>query len=157
MASDPPAKQPSAALTWLRAHLSLAVLLAVLLFYALLKLYSLNFVNGDEHMYFYMSLLVSKGKWPYRDFFFSHPPLQLYIVGGLYKIFGYSLALSKSVPSVAALVSGVHVFLLGKRLVGRLEGVLATALFLFSFDVLRGSSHFTGANCALAVGLVAAV
>ena len=156
MASDPPAKQPLAALAWLRAHLSIAVLIAVLLFYALLKLYSLNFVNGDEHMYFYMSLLVSKGKWPYRDFFFSHPPLQLYIVGALYKIFGYSLALSKSVPSVAALVSGVHVFLLGKRLVGRLEGVLATALFLFSFDVLRGSSHFTGANCALAVGLVAA-
>ena len=156
MASDPPAKQPLAALTWLRAHLSIAVLIAVLSFYALLKLYSLNFVNGDEHMYFYMSLLMSKGKWPYRDFFFSHPPLQLYLVGALYEIFGYSLALSKSVPSVAALVSGVHVFLLGKRLVGRLEGVLATALFLFSFDVLRGSSHFTGANCALAVGLVAA-
>ncbi|HEX7500910.1 MAG TPA: hypothetical protein VF524_11495, partial [Polyangia bacterium] len=93
---------------------------AVLLFYALLKLYSLNFVVGDEHMYFYMSLLVSKGKWPYRDFFFSHPPLQLYVMGALYKIFGYSLALSKVVPSIAAMVSGVHVYLIGKRLAGRL-------------------------------------
>ena len=137
-------------------HLPIAGLAAALLFYALLKLYSLNFVNGDEHMYFYMSLLVSKGKWPYRDFFFSHPPLQLYLVGALYKIFGYSLALSKAVPSAAALISGLHVYLIGKRLVGRLEGVLATALFLFTFDVLRGSSHFTGANCALAFGLAAA-
>ena len=132
-----------------------AGLVAVLFFYALLKLYSLNFVVGDEHMYFYMSLLVSKGKWPYRDFFFSHPPLQLYIVGSLYKLFGYSLTLSKSVPSVAAMVSGVHVYLIGKRLVGRLEGVGATFLFLFTFDVLRGSSHFTGANCALAFALAA--
>jgi len=162
VATDPATHQPSAELSWLRrlqlrgSRLPVVGLVAVLSFYALLKLYSLNFVSGDEHMYFYMSLLVSKGKWPYRDFFFSHPPLQLYLVGALYKIFGYSLALSKSVPSVAALVSGVHVYLLGKRLVGRLEGVLATALFLFTFDVLRGSSHFTGANCALAFGLAAA-
>jgi hypothetical protein len=156
---------PPTASNWLRgirvrilqpSLLSIAGLVAVLLFFVLLKLYSLNFVNGDEHMYFYMSLLVAKGKWPYRDFFFSHPPLQLYIAGALYKLFGYSLALSKAIPSLAALVSGVYVFLIGKRLVGRLEGVLGTALFLFTFDVLRGSSHFTGANCALAFGLVAA-
>jgi hypothetical protein len=134
---------------------SAAGLSVLLLFYALLKLYSLNFVNGDEHMYFYMSLLVSKGKWPYRDFFFSHPPLQLYIMGAVYKLFGYSLAMSKAVPSIAAMVSGVHVYLIGKRLVGRLEGVLGMALFLFTFDVLRGSSHFTGANCALAFALMA--
>jgi hypothetical protein len=133
----------------------MASLVTVLLCFALLKLYSLHFVNGDEHMYFYMSLLVSKGKWPYRDFFFSHPPLQLYIAGALYKLLGYSLALSKAIPSLAALLSGVHVFLIGKRLVGRLEAVLATVLFLFTFDVLRGSSHFTGANCALAFGLAA--
>jgi hypothetical protein len=138
------------------SSLSLVGLIAVLLAFALLKLYSLNFVNGDEHMYFAMSLLVSKGKWPYRDFFFSHPPLQLYLAGALFKIFGYSLALAKAIPSVAAMVSGLYVYLIGRRLVGRLEGVLATFLFLFTFDVLRGSSHFTGANCALAFGLMAA-
>jgi len=149
---------PSSVLRRLRAaerSLTVAGLACILFFFALLKLYSLNFVKGDEHMYFYMSLLVSKGAWPYRDFFFSHPPLQIYLMGGLYKIFGYSLALSKAVPSLAAMVSGVHVYLLGRRLVGRSEGLLAAFLFLFTFDVLRGSSHFTGANCALAFGLAA--
>jgi hypothetical protein len=140
----------------LRRRADVAGLVLVLLAFALLKLYSLNFVMGDEHMYLYMSVLVSKGKWPYRDFFFSHPPLQLYLMATLYKLFGYSLALSKAVPSVAAMVSGAHVFLLGKRLSGRWEGLVAAALFLFTFDVLRGSSHFTGANCALAFGLAAA-
>jgi hypothetical protein len=53
------------------------------------------------------------------------------------------------------MVSGVHVYLLGRRLVGRSEALLAVVLFLFTFDVLRGSSHFTGANCALAFGLAA--
>ena len=137
-------------------HVATAALCAVLLAFALLKLYSLNFVSGDEHMYFYMSLLVARGNWPYRDFFFSHPPLQLYMLAPLYGLFGYSLALSKLVPSLAAMVSGLHVYLIGKRLVGRVEGVLGTALFLFTYDVLRGSSHFTGANCALAFGLAAA-
>jgi hypothetical protein len=146
----------SAWLSMLQRRVHLACLVAVLLAFALLKLYSLNFVMGDEHMYFYMSLLVSKGERPYRDFFFSHPPLQLYLMGALYRIFGYSLALSKAVPSLAAMVSGLHVFLIGKRLVGRWEALLGTALFLFTFDVLRGSSHFTGANCALAFGLAAA-
>jgi hypothetical protein len=148
---------PSERLRTIAAHpaLSFGVLAGILVLYAVLKLYSLNFVSGDEHMYFYMSLLVSRGQWPYRDFFFSHPPLQLYIAGALYKLFGYSLALSKAIPSVAAMVSAVHVFLLGKRLVGQWEGLLGAALFLFTFDVLRGSSHFTGANCALAFGLVA--
>lgn len=139
-----------------RVSLDVGCLCAALLAFAVFKLYSLNFVMGDEHMYFYMSLLVAKGKWPYRDFFFSHPPLQLYLVGALYKLFGYSLALSKAVPSLAALVSGVHVYAIGRRLVGRWEGLLASVLFLFTFDVLRGSSHFTGANCALALGLAAA-
>jgi len=149
---------PSSILARLRAAergITVAGLVCVLFFFALLKLYSLNFVKGDEHMYFYMSLLVSKGAWPYRDFFFSHPPLQLYLMGGLYKLVGYSLALSKAVPSVAAMVSGVSVYLLGRRLVGRAEALLAVILFLFTFDVLRGSSHFTGANCALAFGLAA--
>jgi 4-amino-4-deoxy-L-arabinose transferase-like glycosyltransferase len=149
---------PSSILGRLRAAergITVAGLGCVLFFFALLKLYSLNFVKGDEHMYFYMSLLVSKGEWPYRDFFFSHPPLQLYLMGALYKLFGYSLALSKAVPSLAAMVSGVYVYLLGRRLVGRSEALLAVILFLFTFDVLRGSSHFTGANCALAFGLAA--
>src|SRR5450759_2001582 len=137
------------------ATAALCAVCAILLCFALLKLYSLNFVNGDEHMYFYMSLLTSRGKWPYRDFFFSHPPLQLYVAGALYKLFGYSLALSKMVPSLAAMVSGLHVYLIGRRLVGRLEGVLGMLLFLFTYDVLRGSSHFTGANCALAFGMAA--
>ena len=149
---------PSSILRRLRAAergVAVVGLGCVLCFFALLKLYSLNFVKGDEHMYFYMSLLVSKGKWPYRDFFFSHPPLQLYLMGALYKLFGYSLVLSKAVPSLAAMVSGIYVYLLGRRLVGRSEGLLAVILFLFTFDVLRGSSHFTGANCALAFGLAA--
>jgi len=139
-----------------RQHKATLGLGVVLLAFLLLKLYSLNLVSGDEHMYFYMSLLVARGEWPYRDFFFSHPPLQLYLMAPLYKLFGYSLALSKLLPTLAAMVSGVHVFLIGKRLAGRLEGVLGALLFLFTYDVLRGSSHFTGANCALAVGLAAA-
>jgi len=120
------------------------------------KLYSLNFVKGDEHMYFYMSLLVSKGEWPYRDFFFSHiRPCSSTSWARCTSLFGYSLACRKAVLALGRHGLGVYVYLLGRRLVGRSEGLLAVILFLFTFDVLRGSSHFTGANCALAFGLAA--
>src|SRR5512138_356921 len=119
----------------IRQHRAAIAMGVVLVAFLLLKLYSLNFVSGDEHMYFYMGVLVSRGQWPYRDFFFSHPPLQLYLVAPLFKVFGYSLGLAKLVPSVAAMVSGLHVYLIGKRLAGRLEGVLGACLFLFTYDV----------------------
>ncbi len=125
-------------------------LAGVLLVFFIFKLYSLNFVLGDEHMYNYMSLLILEGKWPYRDFFFSHPPLQLYVVALLFGVTGYSLVAAKLIPTIAALVSALHIFLIGKKLLGKSEALLAAVLFLFTFDVMRGSAHLTGANMALA-------
>lgn len=140
---------------FLRSYWAWGGLGALLLLFAVLKLYSLNFVMGDEHMYNYMSLMVTEGKWPYRDFFFSHPPGQIYLMGALYALFGYSLELSKSLPSIAAMISGVFTFMIGRRLLGAKEGLIGCALFLFTFDVIRGSAHFTGANVALAFLLAA--
>ncbi len=101
-----------------KRSLALGGLVLVLLGFGLLKLYSLNFVQGDEHLYNYMSLLILEGKWPYRDFVFVHPPLQLYLVALVFHLTGYSLVVAKCIPSIAAMISGVHVFLIGRRLLG---------------------------------------
>jgi hypothetical protein len=134
----------------MQGHLAIAGLVLSLLVFGLLKLYSLNFVRGDEHLYNYMSLLVLDGYWPYRDFIFVHPPLQIYLAALVFQMTDYSLAVAKFLPSIAAMISGVHIFLIGRHLLGKLEALLATLLFLFTFDVLRGSSHLTAANIALA-------
>ena len=131
-------------------QVTVALLLLLLAFFALLKAYCFNWVSGDEHLYNTMSLRVLDGKWPYRDFFFSHPPLPIYLTAFLFSVTGYSIVASKCVPIVAAMSSGAHLYLIGRRTLGPLEGLLAAALFLFTFDVIRGSSHPTGANVAVA-------
>jgi len=154
---DPePAAAGSAAAVWVPFCAGLALLGALLLF-AVLKAYCFNFTRGDEHLYNAMSLLILDGQWPYRDFFFAHPPLPLYLTAGLFAVFGYSLVASKAVPILAAMSSGVHLFWLGRRSFGPVTGALAAILFLFTFDVIRGSSHPTGANVAVAFILAGTV
>lgn len=134
---------------WLTPATGVLLLLLLVLF-ALLKTYSFRWVSGDEHLYNYMSLRLLDGEWPYRDFFFSHPPLPICLTALLFSVTGYSIVASKCVPIIAAMSSGAHVYLLGRRTLGPIEGLLAAALFLFTFDVIRGSSHPTGANVAVA-------
>jgi hypothetical protein len=137
------------AATWL-APTTVVLLLLALAFFALLKTFSFRFVSGDEHVYNYMSLMVLEGQWPYRDFFSPHPPLPTYLTAFLFGVTGFSIAASKCVPIAAAMSSGIHLYLIGRRTLGPLEGLLAAILFLFTFDVIRGSSHPTSVNVAVA-------
>ncbi len=134
---------------------AVAGLTAALALFAVLKLYGVHFVRGDEHLYYYMSLLILDGLVPYRDFHHSHPPLPIYVNAAIFAVVGFSLFAAKLVPMLAAASSAVHVYLLGRRGFGAAEGLIAALLFLFSFDVLRGSNHATGANLALAFMLAA--
>ena len=54
--------------------------------------------GGDEHTYFYMGKLITEGVQPYTDFFVSRPPLQIYLISVIYKIFGFNLIALKLIP-----------------------------------------------------------
>jgi hypothetical protein len=132
-----------------------AIVAAATLLFVILKLYSLNVVVvGDEHLYFNMAVLVNKGLVPHRDFFYTHPPLHLYLAVLAFKLFGYSLALGKAVTNGAALIGGLMLFAVGRRMLGAAEAAVACAIFLLSFDPLRISSHFTGGNETFAFAMV---
>jgi hypothetical protein len=130
------------------------VVAATALLFGVLKLYSVNVVPGDEHLYFNMAIAVNKGLVPHRDFFYTHPPLHLYLAVLAFKLFGYSLLVGKALPNGAMLLGGLLVFALGRRMLGAAEGAVACALFLLSFDPLRISSHFTGGNQTFALAMV---
>jgi len=134
--------------------LPVAVVVAAALLFTVLKLYSLNVVAGDEHLYFNMAVAVNKGLIPHRDFFYTHPPLHLYLAVMAFKLFGYSLALGKALTNGAMLIAGVLVFAIGRRALGASEAAVACAIFLLSFDPLRISSHFTGGNETFAFAMI---
>ena len=133
----------------------MAIVAAATLLFVVLKLYAVNVVVvGDEHLYFNMAVLVNKGLVPHRDFFYTHPPLHLYLAVLAFKLFGYSLALGKALTGAAALIGGLMLFAVGRRMLGAAEAAVACAIFLLSFDPLRISSHFTGGNETFAFAMV---
>jgi hypothetical protein len=123
------------------------LLLLIALAFLALKSFSLHWEVGDENIYWYMARVMAEdGAWFYRDFFFAHPPLHLIPGVLLVKIFGFSVFLARLLPAGAVLLVGIFIYLSTRRFFGAAAGVAAAACFLFSFDVLRASSHWTGIN-----------
>jgi 4-amino-4-deoxy-L-arabinose transferase-like glycosyltransferase len=64
---------------------------------------------SDENFYFNVANIVSEGEAPYKDFFFAHPPLQIYTLALFFKFFGVSFLLGKI---LVLIISSLTVFLL---------------------------------------------
>lgn len=132
----------------------LVVFAAVLLLYAIVKLYALHPVVGDENIYFYQGWRMSAGLRPYRDFASAHPPLHLYVLAATAMVSRGTLLAFKIVPMLFTLGTGLCVFALARcprfrlRFGGAWWGMLVMAVFLLSFDTLRISNRATGTNQA---------
>ncbi len=118
--------------------------------YVVLKANALRYSTTDEALYFYAAKLWSEGTLPYRDFFFSHPPLHLAIPALLYKVFGYHFLIGKCLSAGAALVAALFGWRLARRWLGPLGAVVALALNLLACEVLQASSNLTGINLSTA-------
>lgn len=135
-----------------------AALVAIAMLYAIQKLYALEYAVSDENIYFYLASAMAHGKVPYRDFFHAHPhpPLHLYPLALVYKVQGgFSLLPARVLSGGAILLAGILIAR-GQRRSSAAMGLIACALFLGSFDVLRVSTHYVGANLAafwVALGL----
>ncbi|MBI2131048.1 glycosyltransferase family 39 protein, partial [Candidatus Woesearchaeota archaeon] len=103
---------------------------------------------GDENVYYYMGKLVSEGSVPYRDFFYAHPPLQLYILAAAFKLFGFNIAVLKLIPLASVLVTALFVYLTARHLFGSLKGVIALAMYLFSYSIMFNSVFSFGLETA---------
>ncbi|MBU1701812.1 MAG: glycosyltransferase family 39 protein [Candidatus Eisenbacteria bacterium] len=124
-------------------------LLGLVLAYLILKCYSLHPTVTDDWIYAYLARRMGEGAWPYRDYFFAHPPVHLLVIVPIMKIFGFSITAVRVIPALASLASGFFLWALIRRDGGRVAGWIGMASFLFAYDVLRSSSHVTGANLSL--------
>ncbi|MBI5488545.1 MAG: hypothetical protein HY905_14525 [Deltaproteobacteria bacterium] len=126
-----------------------ASVVLIALFYAAFKTYSMWVHDGDEHIYFAMAQAVVRGKMPYWDFFFAHPPVHLLVPALLFAVFGFSYNLALWIAPLASLAAGLAVWRLVRRFGPGWVGVLAMLLFLFGRTVVQSSSHLTGVNIGL--------
>jgi len=98
---------------------------------------------ADEWMYAAMARMVGEGAAPYRDFFFSHPPLQLVPVVHLEFALPATVPASKLVPIGASVLTAVLLFFTARHW-SRAAGLAALLLWVTSDTVLAGGAQFTG-------------
>lgn len=70
----------------------------------------------DEGFAVFNATRILNHETPYRDFWAQYPPGQLYILAGLYKIFGISLATSRIYDTLVRLVLVVGVYLVTRKM-----------------------------------------
>jgi hypothetical protein len=132
---------------------ALALLACLLLVLAVLKAYGLQPALSDENIYFYMASRVAEGRLPYGHFSFAHPPVHLLLAVPV-ALLGGGFTAFKLLPVLSVLLATVALWLAGRgpggTRAGEATGLATAALFALSYDVLRASSHFTGATEACA-------
>ena len=130
-----------------------AFFLIVALIFILIEAKGLNQVGpGDENVYFYMAKAVSEGQMPYQDFFYAHPPLHIFILSLLIKMFGVNFFILKSVGLLFVLIAS---FFLYKLSLGLFQNkfndknadsisVISVILFLSAFTTLFTATSSVG-------------
>jgi len=90
----------------------------------------------DEGAYSLAARFITEGYWPYQDFNFAHPPLYELLLAGVYKIFGYSFFYGRYLSVALAIISIVLIYLVGKKIYSPKVGLVASALFAVSPDMV---------------------
>jgi hypothetical protein len=128
--------------------------------YWLLKIHGLGYSASDEYIYFYAARTWADGLWPYKDFFFSHPPLHIAVPAVLFRVFGFHHLLAKLIAPSTLFAAGLVLWRASRHHFGRWAGVATLTLFWFGMEVLRSSTTFTGVELTtlfLSAGIVAAL
>jgi len=103
-------------------HAAPLVLLAALVAWLALKAAALGHRFSDGHVYTYMGYLVAGGELPYRDFYYSSPPLLPYLLAVIGTLAGWTSRVPDAVPMALAAVDALLVYLLVTRLGGAGDG-----------------------------------
>ncbi|MCM8803608.1 MAG: glycosyltransferase family 39 protein [Candidatus Omnitrophica bacterium] len=87
---------------------------------------------------------VAKGKIPYKEFSFVHPPIQIYILAFLFKLFGTSLLVAKILPLISSSLVVLLIYLISKELYNQRIAILSSLFFLITPTFLAFSDQGYG-------------
>lgn len=108
----------------------------------------------DEAIPVVAAARILDGDLPYRDFWVIYPPGQLYLLAGLFKVFGASLVVSRLTSVAAIFGTALLMYVLGRQL--RLPtsfAVLAAGLWTAAMGAVAGATLSSGIFTALVLGL----
>ena len=120
-----------------------AVILILLCFVVVRSFYSVP-TFSDENIYINMAKAVNNGLVPYHDFFYAHPPLQLYLFQPVLSVFGENFFAVKAFMTLISSLCALFVFLIVRRMFGEKAAVAALVLFILFPGFIIFSNQATG-------------
>jgi 4-amino-4-deoxy-L-arabinose transferase-like glycosyltransferase len=96
----------------------------------IIRMFFLHPTLSDENFYFNAAKAFISGSIPYKDFFFAHPPFQLFLLGVIFKIFGTSFLIAKLVPLAFSTLSFILVFFVGRNFFDEKTAFVSAIIFL---------------------------
>ncbi|MFH1134223.1 MAG: hypothetical protein V1735_07095 [Nanoarchaeota archaeon] len=119
------------------------ILAALCIIFLAVKLPQAGYSLSDENTYFLMAQRVFQGEMPYRDFFYAHPPLHLFLLSVPFLFAEVPFLALKLLPSLFTVGTAILLFSYLRRKSDQ-AAIIGTSLFLFSYTVLRATSFGTG-------------
>lgn len=113
--------------------------------FLLLKLVGFHPSGTDENIYYYMAARMADGAIPYRDFFFSHPPVHLLVPTTVFGVLGFSVGVANAIPVVAQALAGLFLYLT-IRPSSKVLAFVVLVLHFTTYQVLMGSTDMNGEN-----------
>jgi len=86
-----------------------------------------------------------RGSIPYKDFFFAHPPGHLLFIAPFFA-FGFNLITAKLIPVIVSTLSSLFIYLTFRHAGYKMAGIIFIFLYLFSYQILMGSTNLNGEN-----------
>ena len=124
--------------------------------FLIIKLTHLYYRFGDGDVYLYMINQISRGIFPYKDFFIADPPGLLIFLSGIKIFLGQNWLMYQAIPSILEAINASLIYYLLRKQQITLSW-LAPILYLFSFTVLSTSDYLTGVQLTIFFTLVAVV
>jgi len=104
----------------------------IAIFSVIPRMFLLHPTFSDDIFYFNAAKVFISGNLPYKDFFFAHPPFQLFLFGTIFKIFGTTFFVAKIIPLVFSTLSFILVFFVGKIIFDKKNAFVAAIVFFIS-------------------------
>ena len=117
-------------------------LVAILLISLTIRLWMVDkrWINPDEGAHMMDAVLALDGKVPLVDYD-ARKPLYVYLIAIVLKFFGVSYTVGRLLPITCSMLSGILVFLIGRKLFSEEVGLLAATIFsLLPLEVLYSAT-----------------
>ena len=108
------------------------ILLVVLALSVFVRSFLLHPVYSDEAIYFNAGRYILLGKTIYKDYFLSHPPLQIYFYSVLFKIFGANFFVGKTLYLLLSTACSLLIFFIAREIFGKRVALASAVVFLFT-------------------------